>query len=122
MSSTSRATLASAGAALLGGAAFVSTGPSRTGHLRATATAASASSPAPGLEAHNVAGLAVASAAAATCFASRKASATSARHQLVTLSAFENELGVQAPVGFWDPAGFTADGSTENFARRRQTE
>ena len=28
----------------------------------------------------------------------------------------------QAPVGFWDPAGFTADGSTENFARRRQTE
>ncbi|CAJ1399578.1 unnamed protein product [Effrenium voratum] len=118
MSSTSRATLASAGAALLGGAAFVSTGPSRTGHLRATATAAS--SPAPG-QAHNVAGLAVASAAAATCFASRKASATSARHQLVTLSAFENELGVQAPVGFWDPAGFT-DGSTENFARRRQTE
>ncbi|CAJ1455407.1 unnamed protein product [Effrenium voratum] len=38
------------------------------------------------------------------------------------LRAFENELGVQAPVGFWDPAGFTADGSTENFARRRQTE
>ena len=40
----------------------------------------------------------------------------------VTLSAFENELGVQAPVGFWDPAGFTADGSVEDFKRRRQTE
>merc|ERR1712216_1065585 len=38
------------------------------------------------------------------------------------LRAFESELGVQAPVGFWDPAGFTADGSTEDFARRRQTE
>merc|ERR1712232_1090821 len=38
------------------------------------------------------------------------------------LRAFESELGVQAPVGFWDPAGFTADGSVENFARRRQTE
>merc|ERR1711998_38719 len=38
------------------------------------------------------------------------------------LRAFENELGVQAPVGFWDPAGFTTDGSVENFARRRQTE
>ena len=38
------------------------------------------------------------------------------------LRAFENELGVQAPVGFWDPAGFTADGSVENFKRRRQTE
>merc|ERR1719198_1585971 len=38
------------------------------------------------------------------------------------LRAFENELGVQAPVGFWDPAGLTADGSVENFNRRRQTE
>merc|ERR1712039_765915 len=38
------------------------------------------------------------------------------------LRAFENELGVQAPVGFWDPVGFTADGNVENFARRRQTE
>ena len=28
----------------------------------------------------------------------------------------------QDPVGFWDPAGFTADGSVENFKRRRQTE
>merc|ERR1712084_123849 len=38
------------------------------------------------------------------------------------LRAFENELGVQDPVGFWDPAGFTTDGNVENFARRRQTE
>merc|ERR1712070_1208358 len=38
------------------------------------------------------------------------------------LRAFESELGVQAPVGFWDPAGFTSDGNAENFARRRQTE
>merc|ERR1712050_164237 len=38
------------------------------------------------------------------------------------LRAFESELGVQAPVGFWDPAGFTADGNVENFQRQRQTE
>ena len=38
------------------------------------------------------------------------------------LRAFESELGVQAPVGFWDPAGFTKDGDADNFARRRQTE
>merc|ERR1719215_2063437 len=38
------------------------------------------------------------------------------------LRAFENELGVQDPVGFWDPAGFSNDGNTEDFARRRQTE
>jgi len=40
----------------------------------------------------------------------------------VIVQAFENELGVQDPVGFWDPAGFTADGNVENFQRRRQTE
>merc|ERR1712076_318524 len=38
------------------------------------------------------------------------------------LRAFENELGVQPPVGFWDPLGFTKDGSRENFARRRAVE
>merc|ERR1740123_1183361 len=38
------------------------------------------------------------------------------------LRAFENELGVQAPTGFWDPVGFTADGNMENFKRRRATE
>ena len=36
--------------------------------------------------------------------------------------AFENELGVQAPFGFWDPIGFTADGDVDAFKRRRATE
>merc|ERR1712050_277004 len=38
------------------------------------------------------------------------------------LRAFENELGVQAPVGFWDPADFCADGDKANFQRRRAVE
>merc|ERR1719460_1380524 len=38
------------------------------------------------------------------------------------LRAFESELGVQAPVGFWDPAGLSKDGDPEKFARRRATE
>ena len=38
------------------------------------------------------------------------------------LRAFENELGVQEPVGFWDPAGFTADGDVSAFKRRRSVE
>jgi len=38
------------------------------------------------------------------------------------LRAFENELGVQSPFGFWDPAGFTSDGDVEAFKRRRVTE
>lgn len=40
----------------------------------------------------------------------------------VNLTAFENELGVQAPVGFWDPVGFTADGDVATFKRRRSVE
>merc|ERR1711997_511998 len=38
------------------------------------------------------------------------------------LRAFENELGVQAPVGFWDPLGLAEDGDVEVFTRRRETE
>merc|ERR1712224_292910 len=38
------------------------------------------------------------------------------------LRAFESELGVQEPVGFWDPLGFAADGSQVDFARRRSVE
>ena len=29
------------------------------------------------------------------------------------------ELGVQAPVGYWDPAGLAKDGDAEVFKRRR---
>merc|ERR1712172_371035 len=38
------------------------------------------------------------------------------------LRAFESELGVQEPVGFWDPLGFTADGDVASFKRRRSVE
>merc|ERR1739838_167070 len=38
------------------------------------------------------------------------------------LRAFESELGVQAPVGFWDPVGFCNDGDSAKFKRRRATE
>merc|ERR1711976_901731 len=38
------------------------------------------------------------------------------------LRAFEGELGVQAPVGFWDPLGLAADGDADTFKRRRAAE
>merc|ERR1712061_744497 len=38
------------------------------------------------------------------------------------LRAFESELGVQAPVGLWDPLGFTSDGDVASFRRRRSVE
>jgi light-harvesting complex I chlorophyll a/b binding protein 1 len=37
-------------------------------------------------------------------------------------AAFESELGVQAPVGFWDPLGLAKDGDADNFRRRRAVE
>eukprot|EP00411_Alexandrium_monilatum_P032403 CAMPEP_0175349532 /NCGR_PEP_ID=MMETSP0095-20121207/10451_1 /TAXON_ID=311494 /ORGANISM="Alexandrium monilatum, Strain CCMP3105" /LENGTH=119 /DNA_ID=CAMNT_0016647073 /DNA_START=75 /DNA_END=431 /DNA_ORIENTATION=+ len=37
-------------------------------------------------------------------------SASSAGSGVTVLRAFEDELGVQPPTGFWDPAGFTSDG------------
>uniref|UniRef100_A0A6T9APJ3 Uncharacterized protein n=1 Tax=Pyrodinium bahamense TaxID=73915 RepID=A0A6T9APJ3_9DINO len=38
------------------------------------------------------------------------------------LRAFESELGVQAPVGFFDPLGLSKDGDVEVFKRRREAE
>merc|ERR1719159_1882368 len=38
------------------------------------------------------------------------------------LRAFESELGVQPPVGFWDPLGFTRNGDELAYKRRRVTE
>merc|ERR1740123_394557 len=40
----------------------------------------------------------------------------------VSLCAFESELGVQAPVGYWDPLGLSADGDAATFKRRRTSE
>ena len=37
-------------------------------------------------------------------------------------SAFETELGVQAPVGFFDPLKLSADGDVATFKRRRAAE
>merc|ERR1719507_2412745 len=44
------------------------------------------------------------------------------RRNCIGMQAFENELGVQAPVGFWDPLGLAKDGDVESFKRRRATE
>jgi len=45
-----------------------------------------------------------------------------AQYQASPLRAFENELGVQSPFGFWDPLGLASDGNVERFKRRRETE
>jgi len=45
-----------------------------------------------------------------------------ARQSLIVARAFENELGVQAPVGFFDPLGLAKDGDELKFKRRRASE
>ncbi|CAK9020328.1 unnamed protein product, partial [Durusdinium trenchii] len=103
MASSARSVVAAAGVgALVAGTSFVSA--PVTSNLRATAAKSAASAPHPEAAASRTASLAVAGTAFAALTASgRKAFGSSIKPQLVTLSAFENELGVQAPVGFWDP-------------------
>jgi len=55
--------------------------------------------------------------ASAAAFAPAKQDATS-----TSLKAFENELGAQPPLGFFDPLGLVSDGDEEKFARLRYVE
>ena len=45
-----------------------------------------------------------------------------ARYTASAPRAFESELGLQDPVGFWDPLGVTADGDLLAFKRRCSVE
>ena len=55
--------------------------------------------------------------ATTTAFALSKQAASSS-----ALKAFENELGAQPPLGFFDPLGLVADGDEEKFDRLRFVE
>ena len=55
--------------------------------------------------------------ASAVAFAPVKQAATT-----TTLKAFEDELGAQAPLGFFDPLGLVEDGDQEKFDRLRYVE
>ena len=55
--------------------------------------------------------------ASAAAFAPAKQAATS-----TSLKAFEDELGAQPPLGFFDPLGMVADGDQEKFDRLRYVE
>ena len=55
--------------------------------------------------------------AAASAFAPAKQASTS-----TTLKAFEDELGAQPPLGFFDPLGMVTDGDQEKFDRLRYVE
>eukprot|EP00977_Amphora_coffeiformis_P027828 scaffold34646_cov173-Amphora_coffeaeformis.AAC.34 len=55
--------------------------------------------------------------ASAAAFAPAKQASTS-----TALNAFENEVGAQVPLGYWDPLGLVADGDQEKFDRLRYVE
>eukprot|EP00608_Synchroma_pusillum_P012198 CAMPEP_0198428090 /NCGR_PEP_ID=MMETSP1452-20131203/6331_1 /TAXON_ID=1181717 /ORGANISM="Synchroma pusillum, Strain CCMP3072" /LENGTH=203 /DNA_ID=CAMNT_0044148477 /DNA_START=72 /DNA_END=683 /DNA_ORIENTATION=+ len=46
--------------------------------------------------------------------------AVAPRASAVKMSAFEDEIGVTRPLGFWDPLGFTAGLTPDNEAYRRR--
>eukprot|EP00913_Durusdinium_trenchii_P014569 g13668.t1 len=124
---SSKATVALATAAAVGGAcAFVapsaktvSATPALRGQVRSTQAS--------GLSPNAAAAVALSSAAVLVSQARKAGSKTSA------LKAFEQDtglleaeasrsLGVQPPVGYWDPAGLARDGDVEAFQRRRSVE
>eukprot|EP00437_Effrenium_voratum_P003344 CAMPEP_0181422388 /NCGR_PEP_ID=MMETSP1110-20121109/13589_1 /TAXON_ID=174948 /ORGANISM="Symbiodinium sp., Strain CCMP421" /LENGTH=768 /DNA_ID=CAMNT_0023545485 /DNA_START=74 /DNA_END=2377 /DNA_ORIENTATION=- len=108
-------TAAAAGA--VAGCAFVTLPNQRSKVSGGLRGAAASSTPATGLGMGGsvLSTVGVALGASALAAASRKEAPVARR-------AFEGELGVQAPVGFWDPAGFTADGDAKDFYRRRVVE
>eukprot|EP00545_Synedropsis_sp_CCMP1620_P009965 CAMPEP_0119014666 /NCGR_PEP_ID=MMETSP1176-20130426/10136_1 /TAXON_ID=265551 /ORGANISM="Synedropsis recta cf, Strain CCMP1620" /LENGTH=197 /DNA_ID=CAMNT_0006967881 /DNA_START=38 /DNA_END=631 /DNA_ORIENTATION=- len=55
--------------------------------------------------------------ATATAFAPAKTASKAS-----ALKSFEDELGAQVPLGFFDPLGLVADGNQENFDRLRFVE
>jgi light-harvesting complex I chlorophyll a/b binding protein 1 len=54
--------------------------------------------------------------------ASFNAPATVRRAGVMKMNAFESESGVVAPLGYWDPAGFSESGDQEQFNRYRAIE
>eukprot|EP00550_Attheya_septentrionalis_P001105 CAMPEP_0198281262 /NCGR_PEP_ID=MMETSP1449-20131203/1238_1 /TAXON_ID=420275 /ORGANISM="Attheya septentrionalis, Strain CCMP2084" /LENGTH=75 /DNA_ID=CAMNT_0043976973 /DNA_START=23 /DNA_END=247 /DNA_ORIENTATION=+ len=44
------------------------------------------------------------------------------KNSVATNMAFEDALGAQAPLGFFDPLGLVADGDQETFDRLRYVE
>ncbi|CAE7597005.1 unnamed protein product, partial [Symbiodinium necroappetens] len=106
--------------------AFVQSGPAAQAAPERSSRAqlrgrAAAQTSATGSSAPSLVGCTAATASALLA-AQLRGKASQSRKSQVVVSAFENELGVQAPFGFWDPIGFTADGDVDAFKRRRATE
>lgn len=61
---------------------------------------------------------------ARSCLLSKSVSSHLARsdRQIVSVAAFENEMGVQPPLGYWDPLGLSRGGDSAIFYRRRTVE
>ena len=60
--------------------------------------------------------------AASLASASAFQAATKSHKQASALKAFEDEIGAQAPLGFFDPLGLVADGDETKFNRLRFVE
>eukprot|EP00441_Pelagodinium_beii_P045409 CAMPEP_0197620706 /NCGR_PEP_ID=MMETSP1338-20131121/1489_1 /TAXON_ID=43686 ORGANISM="Pelagodinium beii, Strain RCC1491" /NCGR_SAMPLE_ID=MMETSP1338 /ASSEMBLY_ACC=CAM_ASM_000754 /LENGTH=152 /DNA_ID=CAMNT_0043189967 /DNA_START=59 /DNA_END=514 /DNA_ORIENTATION=+ len=119
---SSRMAVAATGCAALTATAFVApsgqqarevSAPTANKQLRSTGAAAGSSSSLP---------LGVIGAALGCSAAAASARRSQTRKVTTEICAFENEVGVQPPVGFWDPAGYTSEGDERDFFRRRCVE
>eukprot|EP00434_Breviolum_minutum_P018422 symbB.v1.2.016255.t1/scaffold1233.1/size237523/17 len=113
-----------AAAAVVAGTAFVSLAPAQrstpTSSMRGSRTPAGHQANGSMLTTVGVAALGVTAAAFRKTSPSKSVAPVAGRG--VEVRAFENELGVQPPLGFWDPAGLSSDGDAKEFYRRRVVE
>ncbi|CAE7025507.1 FCPF [Symbiodinium sp. CCMP2456] len=107
-------------ASVVAGSAFIAGTSQPKGALRATSQAQQQARPAPSSAPISAASAVAISAGAV--YAANSSRKVAAKAQVTALRAFESELGVQAPVGFWDPLGLARDGDVEAFQRRRSVE
>ncbi|CAE7610866.1 FCPA [Symbiodinium natans] len=119
--------VAAGAAATLASTAFVQSSPAgqaaperSSTQLRGRIVAAQTSGK--GSSSSSLLGCTAAASASALLASQLRGKANYSRKSQVVVSAFESELGVQSPFGFWDPIGFTADGDVDAFKRRRATE
>jgi len=93
----------------------------RAGVLRGEASAAAEFSPQQTVSSAGVPLVAVVALGATAAATSRRRGQRAGKSSTV-VRAFEDELGVQPPVGYWDPMGLAKDGDVGEFRRRREAE
>ncbi|OLQ00217.1 Fucoxanthin-chlorophyll a-c binding protein F, chloroplastic [Symbiodinium microadriaticum] len=109
-------------ASVVAGSAFIAGTSQPKGALRATSQAQQQAGASPVSPLAPISAASAVAISAGAVYAAKSSRKVAAKAQVTARRAFESELGVQAPVGFWDPLGLARDGDVEAFQRRRSVE